>query len=145
MNILILNGPNLNLLGKREPSIYGHQSFEEEFEELHKVFPNLQLSYAQSNHEGELIDRLHDQGFTPGAIVLNAGGLSHTSVALADAVRAIERPVIAVHITNTFARESFRQKDLIAPVCIGQISGLGMDGYRLAIDYLMRRYDGKKS
>jgi 3-dehydroquinate dehydratase-2 len=139
MHIQILNGPNLNLLGVREPSLYGGQSFEEQFETLHREFPGLQLAYAQTNHEGEMIDRLHEIGFSPGGIVLNAGGWSHTSVALADAVRAISRPVVAVHVTNTFAREGFRHVDLLAPACVGLIAGLGLDGYRLAVDYLVRR------
>lgn len=145
MHILILNGPNLNLLGIREPSIYGKRTFEEEFERLHEVFPDLELAYAHSNHEGELIDRLHESGFSPGGIVINAGGLSHTSVALADALRAITRPVVAVHISNTFAREQFRHRDLLAPVCEGLIAGLGMDGYRLAVDFLLRKYGANQS
>jgi 3-dehydroquinate dehydratase-2 len=140
MHIQILNGPNLNLLGVREPGIYGKLTFEEEFEQLHRDFPGLQLAYAQSNHEGELIDRLHEVGFSPGGIVINGGAFSHTSIALADAIRAIQRPVVAVHISNTFARESFRHVDLLAPVCVGLIAGLGLDGYRLAIDFLLRRY-----
>jgi 3-dehydroquinate dehydratase II len=104
MHILILNGPNLNLLGVREPSIYGSKTFEEEFELLHGVFPKLEMTYAQSNHEGEIIDRLHEMGFSPGGIVMNAGALSHSSIAIADAIRAITRPVVAVHVSNTFAR-----------------------------------------
>ena len=140
MHILILNGPNLNLLGVREPSIYGSKTFEEEFELLHGVFPKLEMTYAQSNHEGEIIDRLHEIGFSPGGIVMNAGALSHSSIAIADAIRAITRPVVAVHVSNTFAREEFRHRDVLAPVCEGLIAGLGMDGYRLAIDFLVRKY-----
>jgi 3-dehydroquinate dehydratase II len=140
MHILILNGPNLNLLGVREPSIYGSKTFEEEFELLHGVFPKLEMTYAQSNHEGEIIDRLHEMGFSPGGIVMNAGALSHSSIAIADAIRAITRPVVAVHVSNTFAREEFRHRDVLAPVCEGLIAGLGMDGYRLAIDFLVRKY-----
>jgi len=140
MHIQILNGPNLNLLGVREPGIYGLKTFEEQFEQLHREFPGLELAYAQSNHEGELIDRLHEVGFSPGGIVINGGAFSHTSLALADAIRAIQRPVVAVHISNTFAREAFRHQDVLAPVCVGLIAGLGMDGYRLAVDFLYRRY-----
>ena len=140
MHILILNGPNLNLLGVREPSIYGSKTFEEEFELLHGVFPKLEMTYAQSNHEGEIIDRLHEIGFSPGGIVMNAGALSHSSIAIADAIRAITRPVVAVHVSNTFAREEFRHRDVLAPVCEGLIAGLGMDGYRLAIDFLVMKY-----
>ena len=140
MHILILNGPNLKLLGVREPSIYGSKTFEEEFELLHGVFPKLEMTYAQSNHQGEIIDRLHEMGFSPGGIVMNAGALSHSSLAIADAIRAITRPVVAVHVSNTFAREEFRHRDVLAPVCEGLIAGLGMDGYRLAIDFLVRKY-----
>ena len=140
MHILILNGPNLNLLGVREPSIYGSKTFEEEFELLHGVFPKLEMTYAQSNHDVEIIDRLHEMGFSPGGIVINAGALSHSSIAIADAIRAITRPVVAVHVSNTFAREEFRHRDVLAPVCEGLIAGLGMDGYRLAIDFLVRKY-----
>ncbi len=138
MDILILNGPNLNLLGRREPGVYGNQSFEAWFAGLPAAYPEHAFQHFQSNHEGALIDRLHADGFTPGGVVINAGGLSHTSVALADAVRAISRPVVAVHISNTFAREAFRHTDLLAPACAGLIAGLGLEGYRLAVEYLIR-------
>lgn len=131
MKVLIINGPNLNLLGIREPNIYGNQSFTEYLEVLKKGFPFAELEYFQSNHEGELIDKLH--GADADAIVMNPGGFAHTSVALADAIRAINTPVTEVHISNVHARESFRQKLLTAAGCEGVISGLGLDGYRLAI------------
>jgi 3-dehydroquinate dehydratase-2 len=138
MDILIINGPNLNLLGKREPGIYGNQSFAEYFVMLEAAFPDHALTHFQSNHEGAVVDKLHEVGFEPGGIVINGGAYSHTSVAIADAIRAIQRPVVAVHISNTFAREGFRHSDLLAPVCVGLIAGLGMDGYRLAVSHLVQ-------
>ncbi|WP_114781358.1 type II 3-dehydroquinate dehydratase [Botryobacter ruber] len=138
MKILILNGPNLNLLGIREKSIYGGQSFELYYEELQKAFPALELSYFQSNTEGVLIDKLHEVGFSYKGIVCNAGGYTHTSVALADAIKAIETPVIEVHISNVFAREAFRHRSMIAPNCVGSISGFGLESYRLALQYFER-------
>jgi len=137
MRILILNGPNLNLLGVREPEIYGNRNFDTILSELKQRFPNAELHYVQSNHEGTLIDTLHAQGFDVDGIVLNAGGLSHTSIALADAVAAIKAPVIAVHISNTLARESFRHSDVVGAKCKGVIAGLGAEGYALAIKYLL--------
>jgi 3-dehydroquinate dehydratase-2 len=134
MKLLIINGPNLNLLGTREPGVYGNQSFEAYFTELKSRFPVIELSYYQSNVEGELINKLHETGFSYEGIILNAGGYTHTSVALRDAVAAIKTPVIEVHISNVFAREAFRHTSLIAPVCKGSISGFGMDSYRLAIE-----------
>jgi 3-dehydroquinate dehydratase-2 len=134
MKLLIINGPNLNLLGTREPGIYGNQSFEAYFTELKSRFPAIELSYYQSNVEGELINKLHETGFSYEGIILNAGGYTHTSVALRDAVAAIKTPVIEVHISNVFAREEFRHTSLIAPVCKGSISGFGMDSYSLAIE-----------
>lgn len=137
MKILILNGPNLNLLGRREPEIYGRQSFETFFEHLQVEFPGVTLHYFQSNHEGELIDKLHETGFSYAGIVLNPGGLAHTSVALADAVAAIETPVVEVHISNIFSRETFRHHSFLSACCVGSITGLGLKGYELAIDYLL--------
>ncbi len=139
MDILIINGPNLNLLGTREPGIYGDHSFEVYFKSLLKAYPDHALSYFQSNHEGAIVDRLHEEGFEPGGIIINGGAYSHTSLAIADAIRAIDRPVIAVHISNTFAREDFRHNDFLAPVCLGMITGMGLDGYRLAVDHLVAR------
>lgn len=139
MNIHIINGPNLNLLGKREPDLYGNLSFEAYFEELKQEFPNVNLSYYQSNVEGELINNLHENGFSADGIILNAGGYTHTSVALGDAVAAIKTPVVEVHISNIFAREEYRHISLIAGKCIGSISGFGMDSYKLAIIGLMKR------
>ncbi len=135
MKILIINGPNLNLLGKREPEIYGHKTFEAYFAELQEMFPELSLTYFQSNHEGALIDKLHESGFSVDGIVLNAGAYTHTSIALADAVAAIKAPVIEVHISNIHAREAFRHQSFVAEKCAGSIVGLGLDGYRLALNH----------
>lgn len=135
MKILILNGPNLNLLGRREPEIYGTTTFEAYFLDLQKRFPSLDLSYYQSNIEGHLIDKLHEVGFDWDGIILNAGAYTHTSLALADAVAGISTPVVEVHISNIFARESIRQHSFIAPNCIGSISGFGMRSYELALRY----------
>ena len=135
MKILIINGPNLNLLGRREPALYGNRSFEDYFPTLQETFPDLTLSYFQSNHEGVLIDRLHEDGFVVNGIVLNGGGLTHTSVALADAVAAIATPVVEVHLTNLAAREDFRQKSLLGRYCAGSISGFGLESYRLAVHW----------
>lgn len=136
MNIHIINGPNLNLLGVREPEKYGKQDFESYFNELLKMHPGLSLSYYQSNVEGEIINRLHEVGFSAHGIILNAGGYSHTSVAIADAVTAIPAPVIEVHITNIYAREAFRHNSIVAGSCKGVITGLGLQGYDLALRYL---------
>lgn len=133
--IAIINGPNLNLLGKREPTIYGNISFETYFEELNTKFPNFQLIYKQSNIEGELINYLHEFGFTCDGIIFNAGGYTHTSIALADAISAIDAKVIEVHISNTFARESFRHDSYLTPVCVGCIVGFGLKSYDLALQY----------
>ncbi|MBI1222182.1 MAG: type II 3-dehydroquinate dehydratase [Bacteroidetes bacterium] len=129
----IINGPNLNLLGKREPGIYGDESFEIYLEKLKIDFPDLELRYYQSNVEGELINKLHEWGFTTDGIVLNAGGYTHTSVAIGDAIASIETPVIEVHLSNILAREEFRHVDQIARSCKGSVMGFGMDSYRLAI------------
>jgi 3-dehydroquinate dehydratase-2 len=134
MKIAIINGPNLNLLGKREPEIYGTQSFIAYLEELKVLFPFIEFDYLQSNHEGDLINKLHEVGFDYDGIVLNAGGYSHTSVALADAVKSITVPVIEVHISNIFAREAFRSHSYLSPVCKGIISGFGMTSYKLAVE-----------
>lgn len=133
--ITIINGPNLNLLGKREPNVYGNQSFENFFSDLQKKYPDLELKYLQSNIEGVIIDYLQQESDKDG-IILNAAGYTHTSVSIADAVKAIEIPVIEVHISNIFAREEFRHTSLIAPYCKGSIIGFGLRGYELAIDAL---------
>lgn len=139
MKILLLNGPNLNLLGTREPEIYGNQSFESYLESLRASFPDLHLDYFQSNHEGELLDKLHEAGFSAGGIVFNAGALTHTSIALADAVAAISTPVIEVHISNVHQREPFRHHSFLSAHCVGSIVGLGLEGYRLAIMWFLGR------
>lgn len=139
MQISIVNGPNLNLLGVREKSIYGTQSFETYFESLKKQFPDLDLQYFQSNHEGELIDYLHKAGFAAQGIVLNAGAYTHTSLALADAIAAIDSPVVEVHISNIYAREAFRHHSYLTKNCAGIISGFGLAGYKLAIQYLLEK------
>ena len=136
MQILLLNGPNLNLLGRREPGIYGTRSFDDFLPELVEAFPQFELVYLQSNHEGGLIDKLHEVGFSYHGIVLNAGGFTHTSVALADAVAAIGSPVVEVHLSNLHAREEFRQRSLLGRHCAGSISGFGLESYRLALHYL---------
>ena len=134
MKIIIINGPNLNLLGKREPSIYGNISFEDFLKKLKLEFPSYQIEYYQSNVEGEIINKLHEVGFSYDGIILNAGGYTHTSVAISDAIAAIKTSVIEVHISNIFAREEYRHTSLIAPKCKGTISGFGLDSYRLAIE-----------
>jgi len=136
VRIAIVNGPNLNLLGTREPSVYGHRSFEDYLQELRESFSEVELVYFQSNIEGELIDFL--QQFSGEGIVLNAGGYSHTSVAIADCVKAISVPVISVHISNIYAREEVRHHDLLAAYSLGQISGLGLTGYELAVRRLLQ-------
>ncbi len=133
--ILILNGPNLNLLGKREPEIYGSTTFEEYFEGLQNQFKDVELHYYQSNTEGFLIDKIHEIGFSFDGIVFNPGAYTHTSVAIRDAVAAIKTPVIEVHISNTAQREAFRHRSYLAPKCVGSIIGLGLKGYELAIRY----------
>lgn len=135
--IQIINGPNLNLLGRREPGVYGSRSFEDYLEELRQRYPNVQLDYFQSNCEGQLIDCLHDCGFKADGIVLNAGAYTHTSVALHDAIRAIPAPVIEVHISNVHQREEFRHRSLISAACRGVICGFGLDSYRLAVESII--------
>jgi 3-dehydroquinate dehydratase-2 len=134
MKIVILNGPNLNLLGVREKSIYGDKSFLGFFEELKALFPQVELEYFQSNVEGELINKIHQVGFEVDGIIFNAGAYTHTSVALADAVSAVTTPVIEVHISNVFKREAFRHHSYLSPVCRGSIVGFGLNSYRLAIE-----------
>ncbi len=136
MRLLILNGPNLNLLGQREKSIYGNQSFEDYLELLTPVFEGISIDYFQSNIEGELIDKLHASQGVYNGIVMNAGGYTHTSVALADAIAAIRVPVVEVHISNLLNREDFRHRSMIGPNCIGSIMGFGLDSYRLGIESL---------
>ncbi|MBR2016887.1 MAG: type II 3-dehydroquinate dehydratase [Prevotella sp.] len=134
MKIQIINGPNLNLLGKREPGIYGSSSFGDYLEELKAKYPELDIDYYQSNIEGELIDKMHEVGFSVDGIVLNAGAYTHTSVALHDCIRAISTPVIEVHISNVHQREQFRHHSMISSACRGVICGFGLDSYRLAVE-----------
>ncbi|NVO18421.1 MAG: type II 3-dehydroquinate dehydratase [Bacteroidetes bacterium] len=138
MKIIIINGPNLNLLGTREPLVYGNQTFDEYFESLKPVFPGIELEYFQSNIEGELINKLHDCGFSYDGIVLNAGGYTHTSVAIGDAIKSITTPVVEVHISNIHAREEFRLKSMISAGVMGIIVGFGIDVYRMAVEKLIR-------
>ncbi len=134
MKISIINGPNLNLLGTRETSIYGGQSFTTYFDSLKLQFPEIIFDYFQSNVEGELINKLHEIGFSADAILLNAGAYTHTSVAIGDAIKAIDSSVIEIHISNTFAREDFRHTSYITPLAKGLIMGFGLDSYRLAVE-----------
>jgi 3-dehydroquinate dehydratase-2 len=135
--ILILNGPNLNLLGKREPGVYGSESFKDYFVKLKALFPELDLHYFQSNHEGALIDKIHEVGFSFDGIVINAGGYTHTSVALADALSAVNTPAVEVHISNIHAREAFRHHSYLTSRCKGMICGLGLKGYEMAIRFFI--------
>ena len=137
MNILILNGPNLNLLGRREPEIYGSNSFEAYLDELRKKMPDVNIDYYQSNIEGELINKMQEVGFTYDGIVLNAGAYTHTSIALQDCIRSLKAPVVEVHISNVHKREEFRHKSMISCACLGVICGFGLDSYRLAIEGIM--------
>lgn len=138
-DIRIINGPNLNLLGGREPETYGSTSFEIYFEKLKESFPEAALACFQSNHEGKLLDELHRIGFSADGIILNAGAYTHTSVALHDAVKAITTPVLEVHISNLYAREAFRHKSFLSSVCLGSVIGLGLEGYRLGVHYFLER------
>lgn len=138
MKIQIINGPNLNLLGIREPGIYGNQGFDTYINELREIYSIIEINYFQSNVEGELINKLHEVGFSYDGIVINAGGYTHTSVAIADAIAAIKTPVIEVHISNIYAREEYRHVSLTGKNCKGVLTGFGMDGYRLAIESLLR-------
>jgi 3-dehydroquinate dehydratase II len=139
MKIVIINGPNLNLLGKRETDIYGNMSFDTFFASLQSLFPQVELSYFQSNIEGELIDEIQKVGFTYDGIVLNPGGYTHTSVALGDAIAAIKSPVVEVHISNVHAREEFRKLSHVSGKSVGSIIGLGLKGYELAIQWILSR------
>lgn len=136
--ILIINGPNLNLLGKREPDTYGDKNFDDYMKELVVEFPELELSTYQSNVEGEIINKLQEKGFSYAGVVLNAGGYTHTSVAIADAVAAIKTPVIEVHISNVYAREEYRHHSLMAKNCLGVIAGFGLDSYKMAINTFLK-------
>ncbi len=134
MKLIIINGPNLNLLGKREPEVYGNNSFEDYFKELQSKYADIELNFFQSNIEGELIDKLHEVGFNYDGIILNAAAYTHTSVGIGDAVKAIETSVIEVHISNVYAREEFRHKSYVSPNASGIIIGFGLKGYELAIE-----------
>lgn len=138
MHILILNGPNLNLLGKREPGVYGNQDFESYLSELKRKFPEVKFDYIQSNNEAFLVDAIHAYGFTVDGIVFNAGAYTHTSVAIADAISGINSPVVEVHISNVYARENFRHHSYLGPVCQGSLSGFGLKGYELAVLSLLK-------
>ena len=135
MKLIIINGPNLNLLGIREKKIYGNTSFESYFKILKKKYSKIQLEYYQSNHEGELIEKIQETGFDYDGIIINAGGFTHTSIALRDAISSINLPAVEVHISNIFSREKFRKKSYLSDVCEGIISGLGLIGYDFAINY----------
>jgi 3-dehydroquinate dehydratase-2 len=139
MRIAIINGPNLNLLGIREKSIYGEQKFETYFDSLKLQFPDLSLTYFQSNVEGEIINILHQVGFEYDGIILNAGAYTHTSIAIRDAISGIKTPVVEVHISNILTRESFRHESVIGPVCKGSIMGFGLDSYRLGIESFLKK------
>lgn len=137
MKIQIINGPNLNLLGKREPEIYGSETFEDYFQGLKRRFPQIELHYFQSNVEGELINKIQEVGFDFDAILLNAGGYTHTSVAISDAIAGVTTPVLEVHISNIYKREEFRHKSIISKSCVGMIAGLGLKGYELGVQYFL--------
>ncbi|MBN1821561.1 MAG: type II 3-dehydroquinate dehydratase [Prolixibacteraceae bacterium] len=139
MKILIINGPNLNLLGKREKSTYGDKDFDSYFNLLKEIFPIVDLEYFQSNIEGEIIDKIHQAGFTYEGIIINAGAYTHTSVAIRDAIASVNTPVVEVHISNTLTREEFRHKSIIGPVCKGCIMGFGLDSYRLGIESFLKK------
>lgn len=132
--ILIINGPNLNLLGKREPTIYGNNTFEDYLKQLREKYPQCEISYYQSNIEGELINKIHEVGFSYDGIILNAGAYTHTSIALHDAIKAVTTPVIEVHISNVHAREPFRHVSMISAACKGVVIGFGLESYRLALE-----------
>lgn len=143
MKILLINGPNLNLLGIREKSIYGNSSFETYFLTLKNTFPDLYLEYYQSNIEGEIINKIHETGFDFDGIIINAGAYTHTSVAIRDAISGVKTPVIEVHISNVLTRENFRHESIIGPVCVGSIMGFGLDSYRLGIEALKQYVKSK--
>ena len=139
MRIQIINGPNLNLLGKREPDIYGSEIFEGFLDKLKEQYPSVEIAYYQSNIEGEIIDKIQEVGFSADGIILNAGGYTHTSVAIHDAIKSIMKPVIEVHISNVYTRESFRHHSMLADACFGVIAGFGMDSYRLALEAFLTK------
>ena len=141
MKIQIINGPNINLLGKREPSVYGSRSFDDYLDELKKRYPEVDFYCFQSNVEGEMINKIHEVGFEFDGIVLNAGAYTHTSIALQDAIRAVNTPVVEVHISNVHQREEFRHKSMISCACVGVICGFGLDSYRLAVEALLARHE----
>ena len=144
MRIQIINGPNLNLLGKREPNIYGDRSFEEYLQTLTDAYPTVQIDYYQSNVEGELINKIHEVGFEADGIVLNAGAYTHYSLALMDAIKCVSTPVVEVHISNVHQREEFRHHSMISRGCMGVICGFGLDSYRLAIEAIINKAEQKK-
>jgi len=139
MKLIILNGPNLNLLGVREPEIYGSRTFEDFLAELKQRFATVDITYYQTNIEGEMVNKIQEVGFSYDGIILNAGAYSHTSYAIADAISSITTPVVEVHISNTFAREEFRHKDVLTSKCVGLICGLGLEGYALAVSYFANK------
>lgn len=138
MKILLINGPNLNLLGIREQSIYGNKSFENYFQTLQNEYPDIEMEYYQSNVEGELINKIHERGFTFDGIIINAGAYTHTSIAIRDAISGVKTPVVEVHISNILTRESFRHESIIGPACVGSIMGFGLDSYRLGIEAIKK-------
>ena len=140
MNVSIINGPNLNLLGKREPNIYGSLTFEEYLKSLKKEFKNITFDYYQSNIEGKIIDRIQEVGFSSDCILLNAAAYTHTSIGIGDAIKSVDSPVIEIHISNTFSREDFRHKSYITPVAKGLIIGFGIDSYRLGVLSLLKKH-----
>jgi 3-dehydroquinate dehydratase-2 len=144
MKIVIINGPNLNLLGKREPEKYGNLSFEDFLDTLRSRYPHIQFEYFQTNVEGELVNEIQKSGFSSDGIILNPGGYTHTSVAIGDAVSSVKAPVVEVHVTNIQAREEFRHNSLVGRFCAGSIIGFGLDGYRLAAEALSERIKSKK-
>jgi len=144
MKISIINGPNLNLLGKREPGRYGHTSFEDYLVFLRARYPGIEFDYFQSNIEGEIIDEIHRKGFTFDGMIINAGGYTHTSVAIADAISSVKTPAVEVHITNISAREEFRHTSFIAARCIGSVAGFGLDSYRLGVEALIEKLKEEK-
>jgi len=140
MKIQIINGPNLNLLGTREPNIYGYQTFDDFFDDLVVKYSDIELNYFQSNSEGELIDRIQEISFAYNGIIINPGAYAHTSIALADAIRAVQCPVLEVHISNIYKREPYRHHSYLSPYVVGVLSGLGLEGYQLALDYLIMNH-----
>jgi 3-dehydroquinate dehydratase-2 len=143
MKIMIINGPNLNLLGKRQPEIYGKAGFDDYLKLLRELYPGITIDYFQSNVEGEIVTKIQEAGFSYDGILLNAAGYTHTSVSIADAVAAVDAPVVEVHISNILKREAFRHKSLLAPACIGTITGFGLDSYRLGMEALRLHSAGK--